>query len=505
MAGETVIRIDGVRWQYAGADAAVLDGVDLHIRRGETVLLCGASGSGKSSVLRLMNGLIPHFHQGSLDGSVHIDGTSVAELSLERVGRLTGTVLQHPRRQFFTAAVDTELAFTLENFGTPPEQIRNRVGSVITEYGLAELTGHRLAELSGGQQQQIACAAAATHGPPLLLFDEPTANLAADAIEGFTATLARLRSLGTTIVIAEHRLHYLREIADRIVLLRNGRIAAEWSRKQFARLDDAALNAEGLRSNNSPVRNHIPPACAYGASVAGTPSGTAAPASSPSEVVLRGIRCCFRGHRVLDIEEARFPAATVTAITGPNGAGKSTLARVLVGLQRHDGEVSFGGSRISRSRRQRMSAIVMQDVQRQLFTESVRAELRLGAPPAAAGVASTLLRDLGLEEFADRHPLSLSGGQQQRLVVAAARLSNRKIMVFDEPSSGVDRRHLRSITNVMRDVAAQGVVVILISHDQELLTLAADQELRMRVADTLNARSRRKAAGENACLETLSD
>ncbi|WP_188192137.1 ABC transporter ATP-binding protein [Nonomuraea sp. SYSU D8015] len=477
-----MIRVEAVRWTYAGADTPTLDGLHLHVRQGETVVLCGPSGSGKSTALRLMNGLIPHFHEGELDGAVHVDGLAVAGTPLERLGRRTGTVLQHPRRQFFTDSTETELAFALENFGEPPQHIRERVAAAIDEHGLAAFTDRRLQELSGGQQQQVACAAAAAHRPPLLLFDEPTSNLSTAAIERFTATLRRLRAAGATIVIAEHRLHYLHGLADRVVAMRDGRVDAEWPGEEFATLDDEALRARGLRARTAPERTRPLPAYAHGPSIDhdATPS-----APSGAGLTLRALRCAFRGRRVLAIDEAHLPAGVITAITGPNGAGKTTLARIVTGLQRHDGEVLLDGRPLKPARRLRESAIVMQDVQRQLFTDSVEAELRLGVPPGAEleERSRTLLADLDLEPFGDRHPLSLSGGQQQRLVVAAARLSGRRIVVFDEPSSGVDRRHLRSITGIMRDLAADGAVVLLISHDDELLAHATQQELRLRPLD----------------------
>ncbi|WP_431930071.1 ABC transporter ATP-binding protein [Nonomuraea jabiensis] len=484
-----MIHIKDVRWTYSGADAPTLDDLTLHVRRGETVVLCGPSGSGKSTVLRLMNGLIPHFHDGRLEGTVHLDGQAVTDLPLDRLGRRTGTVLQHPRRQFFTDSTETELAFAMENFGEPPARIRERVTTTIDDHGLSGFAGLRLQELSGGQQQQVACAAAATHHPPLLLFDEPTSNLSAAAIERFTAMLTRLRADGATIVIAEHRLHFLRGLADRVIAMREGRIHAQWSGEQFAALDDDTLRAEGLRSLTPPPRPQPVRAHALGPSI---DHDTTPAAASETGLTLRGIRCAFHGRRVLDIEEAYLPAGAVTAITGPNGAGKSTLARLLTGLQRHNGEILLDGRRLTRTQRQRAGAIVMQDVQRQLFTDSVEAELRLGAPRDTEHEqrSHVLLRNLDLEPLRDRHPLSLSGGQQQRLVVAAARLSGRRIVVFDEPSSGVDRRHLRSISQTVRDLAAGGAVVVLITHDDELLAHTADQELRLRPIVSLTSNER---------------
>lgn len=247
-----MIRLRDVRWTYGGTDAAVLHSLNLHVRQGETVVLGGPSGSGKSTALRLMNGLVPHFHDGRLKGEVHVGGMPITELPLDRIGRMTGTVLQHPRRQFFTENIDTELAFALENFGEPPRSIRDRVAAVIDEFDLAGLTDQRLFDLSGGQQQRVACAAAIAHRPPLLLFDEPTSNLSASAINDFAAILRRLRARGVMMVIAEHRLQYLRGLADRIVVLRDGRAATEWAGAEFDRLDDATLRAEGLRGLEDP-------------------------------------------------------------------------------------------------------------------------------------------------------------------------------------------------------------------------------------------------------------
>lgn len=480
-----MIEIKDVCWTYAGAATPALDGFTLRVQRGETLVLCGASGSGKSTALRLMNGLIPHFHEGSLDGMVHVDGLPVAQTPLDELGRRTGTVLQHPRRQFFTADVAAEIAFAMENFGTEPGQIRRQVAAVADEHDLAALARRRLGELSGGQQQRVACAAAVAHRPPLVLFDEPTSNLSAAAIGRFTTALRRLRDAGTTVVITEHRLHFLREVADRVVVMRDGRVDAEWTAPEFARLDDETLAAQGLRGARSAACLTLDAASAGGASVA-RQAGPPPPAHAARRPARRGItvenvRCGFRGDPVLEIDHAHLPAGAVTAIRGPNGVGKTTLARIITGLQRHDGTIRLNGQPLSRAQRQRCSTLVMQDVQRQLFTDSVTAELSLHTPAGAPDAApvEALLRGFDLHTFGERHPLSLSGGQQQRLAIAAARLAGRPVVVFDEPSSGVDRRHLVSIARAIRDLATGGAVVLVISHDDDLLSLGADRVLTL--------------------------
>lgn len=478
-----MIRVDSVSWAYPNAEAASLEALSLRVAAGEFVVLCGASGSGKSTALRLMNGLIPHFHEeGTLTGEVAIDGIVTGAAELDAIGFVTGTVLQHPRRQFFTDTVPEELAFAMENFGFPPERIRARVAESLAALAGAVPVELRLRELSGGQQQQVAIAAATAHEPCILLLDEPSSNLSADAVERLTATLAVLKAAGVTIVVAEHRLRYLQDLADRVVVMRDGGIDRIWTAAEFRSVPDEELAREGLRGA---VRgSSAPELSARGPSIAALDSGAEhgpAPAEGSRGLELSAIRCRLGGRTVLDIERVVFPAGEVTAIRGVNGAGKSTLARIVTGLQRSAGAVRLEGRPLSRRARQLASAIVMQDVQRQLFTDSVEAEIALAGGRGSRSVDThDVLAALDLDVLARRHPLSLSGGQQQRLVVATVRVAGRRIVVFDEPSSGVDRRHLQSISDQIRRVAADGAVVLLISHDDDLLALAADRQLTLR-------------------------
>lgn len=478
-ADQDAIRVAGVSWSYPYADAPSLHEVDLTIRPGEFVVLCGASGSGKSTALRLMNGLVPYFHEdGVLTGTVTVRGIETAGAELDAIGQVTGTVLQHPRRQFFTDSAPEEIAFAMENFGFAPQRIRERVSVALAALADGVPVEQRLRDLSGGQQQQVAIAAATAHEPAILLLDEPSSNLSADAVRRLADTLADLKAAGTTIVVAEHRLRYLAGLADRIIVMRDGRIDLSWTASEFRAVPDEVLAREGLRGA---VRTStLPELPATGASVRSAVTGIQLGDGSERGLALEGIRCRLGGRTVLAIDRALFPAGAVTAIRGVNGAGKSTLARVVTGLQRSAGTVRLDGTVLTRAARQRASAIVMQDVTRQLFTDSVQAEIALAAdedmPPADV---QDVLAALDLDQFAERHPLSLSGGQQQRLVVATVGVAGRRVVVFDEPSSGVDRRHLQSISDQIRRVAAAGAVVLLISHDDDLLALAADRQLTL--------------------------
>ena len=263
-----MIAVTDATWQYATSEVSTLSDIDLAIESGELVVLCGASGSGKSTLLRMMNGLIPHFHEGALSGRISVADLDVRESALEEIGRRTGTVLQHPRRQFFTSTVIDELSFALENFGTEPADIQARVETLMRRFMLNGIMERPLLQLSGGQQQRVAIAAALGHDPGILLLDEPSSNLSADAVAILASMVAELHERGTTIVISEHRLHYLIDIADRFVLLERGRVFRSWTAQQFSELGPSAIERYGLRSIGSPPPLALPSIQATGASIA---------------------------------------------------------------------------------------------------------------------------------------------------------------------------------------------------------------------------------------------
>ena len=458
---------------------SALQGLDLECRRGTLTLLCGASGCGKSTVLRLLNGLIPHFHPGEVTGSITVAGKSVPDTPISALGQDCATVFQNPRTQFFTSEVLSELAFRGENYGLDPEVILENATQAAARLGVTDLLDARLTQLSGGQLQKIACASALASRNRILLFDEPTSNLSAQAIEEFTALLRELLAQDYTLVVAEHRLYFLRDLADQVLLLENGRVTRRFTGQQFFALSDEQRRELGLRklqastpADFTPARVEVTPRGEDGVLVRGEDG-----------LVLRNLKFAYGKTPVLDIESAVIPAGKITVLTGANGAGKTTLARLLCGLAKPQkgSEIILAGQARKAKELTHSSYLVMQDVNRQLFSESVETELGIGVKASLCPQQRLqALQAMDLEDLASRHPLSLSGGQKQRLVIACAMVQQKSLYVFDEPTSGVDYRHLLSIAAEIRNLADSGATVLVITHDPEFIETCADYVAQLR-------------------------
>ncbi|MDD7504507.1 MAG: ABC transporter ATP-binding protein [Actinomycetaceae bacterium] len=502
--------------------ADALRSVNLQVQSGECLLLTGPSGGGKSSIIRLLNGLIPHYYHGLIDGSISIEDHEGRAFHpstepLWRTGEVAATVFQNPRTQFFTTDVTSEIAFALENQGLPAHDILQRVRNAAAQAGISELLGRSLFKLSGGERQLVACAAALAQRPQLYLFDEPTSNLSDAATERFAAFVKHIKSEGATVIITEHRTSYLRGVADRVALI-DGGVTAHLGAEEFFTMPDGQRQSLGLRSFDPPqVSDLITEHLVYSETGKvyrdsntlnhGTPSTTGATQPFHTEERADGISIShldarYGRNRVLSIEHLSIRRGEVTAIVGANGVGKSTFAHVLCGLKKARGEIALDAVPLSPKQRIARSYMVMQDVHRQLFSDTVLGEVMLGhhhirkadgdhagapLPPgglndsshSVAGftprVAMNLLAHFDLDDDADRHPLSLSGGQKQRLVIAAATALDRDVYVFDEPSSGLDYARLVATAQTLRSLAEQGKVVVLITHDSELLEQCADR------------------------------
>ncbi len=473
-----MIELKNINFEYTSAEGAAgglderfsngsLRGVNLSVGKGEFVLLTGGSGCGKTTILRLINGLIPNFFEGRLEGSVTVDGFDVSHAELYDTAKSVSTVFQNPRSQFFNVDTTSELAFACENQGMEESEILQRIETTVEELHLEALMNRSLFDLSGGQKQKIACASVAVAGNKIILLDEPSANLDLQTIDELAELLKKWKGEGKTIIVAEHRISYLWDLADRTVILSDGKIARELSRAQMNKISEEELHRLGLRTNMQSV-NAVPEP------VEGR--------QQEGVLTLQNFRYKYKnGYLALNIPQMQIPVGKITAITGNNGEGKTTLLNCLCGLgHRSKGTLEYNGKIYNRRQRQKLIYLVMQDVNHQLFTESVLDEVLISQKEENEEEARRILTSLDLATFTDRHPQSLSGGQKQRVAVASAIASGRDIMLFDEPTSCLDYTHMLQIGQILRSLQQMGKTVIVVTHDRELIKECCDEEIRLK-------------------------
>lgn len=455
-----MIQIRDVSFRYSNSEEMALEHIDLHIEKGEFVVLLGSSGCGKTTITRLINRLVPEFFEGEISGKVLIDGRDTAEMVIQDLTGTVGSVFQDPRSQFFCTDTTAELAFSCENAGLPREDILERIEKAVNDLNIRHLLEQSIFELSSGEKQSIAIGSVYALEPKILVLDEPSANLDALATTHLMEILNVLKTRGFTIVVSEHRIHYLKDIADRAILIKKGRIEKELSREEFRKMTNAQANEMGLRSVNLTQIK-----------------ASSAPVLPEGEFLkIDNITFGFdKNHTVL--EDVSFAAGkgSIIGIVGNNGVGKSTLLEIVCGLQKEkSGSIVVDGSAVKAKSRIEGTFLVMQNSDCQLFSDSVENELYLGSSKDSLqkDKGQALLDRMGLSEYLQHHPASLSGGQKQRLCIAVACMKNPDIICFDEPTSGLDYESMLRVSDLLHELASEGKVLLVTSHDYEFLMAA---------------------------------
>ena len=443
---------------YEGEAKPALQTEELRAIRGKCIVLCGSSGCGKTTLLRCMNRLIPEFYEGELKGFCRIGGQDLSGLSIGETGQLAASVFQDPRSQFFTLNSSQEVAFGLENMGLSNEEISRRVREAFSAFHLEFLMDRDVFSLSSGERQLVAILSAWALNTDLFLLDEPTANLDFHAIEDLTKLLTAFKNQGKTLLISEHRLYYLRDLADEYWLIGEGCVLRRFSREEMLALPRQEREKLGLRVTDlDSLRNCEQKSVQSGSHVFSAEEIRFSYPHSEKEV-LRGL-------------SLEVSSGEVVGLIGQNGCGKTSFGKLAAGLLKPSvGRLSWDGKPLSRKELQNQSIFIMQEAEFQFFTNSVMNELRYGRDMTdrEEQEAEGLLRSVGLWECRNRHPFSLSGGQMQKLVLLLACLSPKPIVILDEPTAGLDYGSLLDCAGLIQRMQKDKIVLI-ITHDLELM------------------------------------
>lgn len=457
-----MIQIQDVSFGYE-EEQETLSNIDLEIAQGECIVLTGESGCGKTTVTKLINGLIPHFVEGGvLSGQVFVNGLEVPKTEMYHLAEEVGSVFQNPKSQFFNIDSDSEITFGLENAGVDPKKIKERYDATVSALKIRPLLGRNIFSMSGGEKQSLAFASVYAMNPSVFVLDEPTANLDADAIETLRGQILQLKKEGRTVVIAEHRLYFLMDLIDHAIFIQDGKIVQIFSGAEFRQLSEEQRIEMGLRSLVPPVL-HLP---------------EAGPPGAQEGLSVEKLSCAFEKQPVFSDLSFSARRGEILGVVGHNGAGKTTLVRCLCGLLKETtGSIRLDGQILSPKQRNKACFCVMQDVNHQLFSDSVWNECELAQPDCPPARTREILKSFDLLDLKERHPMALSGGQKQRLAVATALLSDKDVLVFDEPTSGLDHRHMLAVGNMIRTLNEKNKVILVVSHDVEFLSQTCDKIL----------------------------
>lgn len=435
--------------RFAYDNESKLENIQLNIQKGECLVLTGLSGCGKTTLLRCLNGLNPDFYEGTMDGEVRFQGKKLSQFGKGELAKHMGNVFQNPKDQFFSTVAEDEIALVGENMGMEREKLKRKVDRAMESMGIEHLKKKSVFEMSGGERQKVAIASTLVYDTDIIFFDEPSASLDYQATEELKQNIHKLKAMGKTVVIAEHRLYYLKDLWDRLVIMKNKTIHRIYSREE---LTEDIRKANDLRcfDENSLRASMGPP---------------------PKEGGIQVNQLQVAIHKQVLLPPINFQLAKgeCMAVIGMNGVGKTTLGKELAGLL----PVPFGSTDYGKSKRQRLkkSYYVLQDADSQIFAPSVEKELipkeKVQDENYLKQVAK-LLKDSDLWEKRMEHPQELSSGEKQRLALLTALIEEHMPVILDEPTAGLDYKRMDMVAKLIEE-KGKNIPILLITHDAELI------------------------------------
>ena len=483
-----MIKFSNVSLIYPNSTTTVLEDLNLTIAEGELVLVIGPTGSGKSSLLRLINGLVPHHTGGILAGDVSVNGISTQMTKPGGMAHLIGIVGQNPANGFVADTVEEELAFGMEVLNLPNDVMRKRVEEILDLLSLAALRNRSIATLSGGEQQRVAIGAALVTHPKVLVLDEPTSALDPIAAEEVLSILHRLvHDLGLTVVIAEHKLERVIQFADRIVYI-NGDGAANVGTPEEILLQSPIAppivhlaRALGMKEIGTTVREMRRMTTKIREIQSSTVVEPIATRTAPV-ISFEKLTVAYDNKTALNGVSSTIFAGEIVAVMGRNGAGKSSLLKAIAGVNRPNaGKVSLLGTdpfELQGKKRRERIGFIPQEPSDLLYGQSVSIECEQADRDneLTAGTTHQVLQQLvpGISE--STHPRDLSEGQRLGLALSVVLSSNPSVLILDEPTRGLDYEAKNELTRMLISFAsAFGKAVLLATHDVELVAELANR------------------------------
>ena len=422
-----------VSFTYKNSNNKVLDRVNFKINKGECILLTGVSGNGKSTLIHLMNGLIPTLYEGQLEGEILFKNKDLKDIESYDISKNIGYVSQDPRGHFFTTNTTSELVFSMENYGIPLNEMKKKYSELVNLLELEKLVDKNIIYISSGERQKIAIGCSLSLEPEIIILDEPSSNLDFHMTKKLKQLIEKLKTKGYTIIIAEHRMYYIQDLIDRVFVINNGKVMEKTisDLKSNNEVPLRSLDIFNLELENISCKN--------------------------KELLMEINNITYKN--ILTNITTTVYKGDVIGLIGKNGVGKTTLLRLLSNIMKPDKGKVLGKV---------VPFLVMQDMDYQFFTESVESEMKFGNEDNGIEKINSLLMKLGLTEFKDKIPFELSGGQKQRLLIAISALANVNLLMFDEPTSGLDYVNMTKVSGILKDLSKNSALIVA-THDIEFL------------------------------------
>ena len=507
---EPIVKFQRVTYTHYGKTTPALRDVNLTIRRGSFTLLVGPSGSGKSTLCQMLNGIIPHVLGGVMSGKIVVDGRDVSQTQVQNLASSVGLLFQDPEWMFATLQVEDEVAFGPENLRLPPADIAEYVDEALDYVGLLPLRKNLVWTLSGGQVQRLGLAAVLAMQTPLIVLDEPTANLDPAATHAVHELILRLRNDGKTIILVTKDLDEFMAEADDIILLSDGRVLAQASPRDMVENHGALMLDLGVwlpepteiglrlkrdgRLKGKAVPLTVEEAAETLASASFRQEAKKKRQAVPGDVLVRAENVRFsynkRSQALLGVS-FELRQGEMAAIVGQNGAGKSTLSKLLVGLLKPSGgELTLFGRKARQWQVQDLAndvALVFQNPEHQFLSDTVRQELEysllaqgIDDPREVNRRVQALLERLEISDAAESHPFSLNAGSKRRLGVATMLVGGRaRLLIVDEPTYGQDKRLTERLMELIHSLRREGITVLMITHDMRLVDAHIERAIVM--------------------------